>query len=118
VSPEKSDPSLPFLREEALDRIGGDEGFLDELLALYDDEYASKKRALAEAIGRKDAAEIQKIGHGLKGSSANLSLPGLREAACAVEKAGAAGDFAAAQGALGRLTDEYAKLKAFLAPSA
>jgi HPt (histidine-containing phosphotransfer) domain-containing protein len=116
MAPEKNQTLSPFLREEALDRVGGDADFLNELLALYDEEFAAKRRGLAEAIARRDAAQIRGAGHALKGSSANLSLPGLREAACAMEKAGAAGDIAAAQKAYVRLEREYARLKAFLSP--
>ena len=114
MASNKGEVSRPFLREEALDRVGGDADFLNELLALYDEEYASKRRGLAEAIARRDAAQIRGLGHGLKGSSANLSLPGLQEAACAMERAGAAGDFAAAQETYVRLESEYIRLKTFL----
>lgn len=117
MASEKINAHLPFLRGEVLDRIGGDDEFLNELLALYDQEYAEKSRALAEAIARRDGAEIQRLGHSLKGSSANLSMPGLREVAWALEKAGGAGDIAAAQAALARLESEYVRLKAFLASS-
>ncbi|MBM3293760.1 MAG: Hpt domain-containing protein [Candidatus Aminicenantes bacterium] len=104
----------PFLREEALERAGGDAKLLDELLSLYHEEFGSKCRDLAEAIARKDADEIRKLGHGLKGSSANLSLPALREAAWAVEKAGMEGDIEKAREALRRLAGEYDRLKASL----
>ncbi len=114
MAPEKNQTLSPFLREEALDRVGGDGEFLNELLTLYDQEFATKKRDLAEAIARRDAAQIREFGHALKGSSANLSLPGLQEAAHAIEKAGAAGDIAAAEEAYVRLEREYARLKAFL----
>ena len=106
---------LPFLREEALDRMGGDGNFLAELLALYDLEFEAAKSGLAEAIERRDGAQIRELGHSLKGSSASLCLPGLQEAAFSLEKAGEAGDIPAAQKASLRLEREYARLKAFLA---
>jgi HPt (histidine-containing phosphotransfer) domain-containing protein len=117
MAPEKNQTSSPFLREEALERVGGDGEFLNELLTLYDQEFADKRNGLAEAIARRDAAQIREFGHALKGSSANLSLPGLREAAAAMEKAGAAGDIASAEEAYVRLEREYARLKAFLGGS-
>jgi HPt (histidine-containing phosphotransfer) domain-containing protein len=112
---EDNDPSLPFLRDEALNRIGGDGDFLNDLMALYDEEFAAKKSGLAEAIERRDAAQIRELGHSLKGSSANLSLPGLQEAAYSLEKAGGTGDISAAREAYVRLESEYARLKTFLA---
>jgi len=117
MSPEKNQTLSPFLREAALDRVGGDGEFLNELLTLYEEEFEAKRRGLAEAIARRDGAKIRGFGHALKGSSANLSLPGLQEAAAAMEKAGAAGDIVAAQESYVRLEREYARLKAFLGGS-
>jgi HPt (histidine-containing phosphotransfer) domain-containing protein len=113
MPPQKSDRPLPFLREEALDRIGGDVDFLNELLALYDDEYASKIAGLRAAITACNMGEVRTLGHGLKGSSANLSLPGLLEAASAMETAGQEKNPAAAKKAFARLEEEYQQLKAF-----
>lgn len=113
MPPAKSDRPLPFIREEALDRIGGDAGFLNELLALYDDEYAAKMAGLRAALTARNLSEAQTLGHGLKGSSSNLSLPGLQEAASAMETAGREKNPAAAEKAYTRLEEEYRRLKAF-----
>jgi HPt (histidine-containing phosphotransfer) domain-containing protein len=110
--PSKAPP--PLDRAEALDRIGGDESFLAELLELYDAEFAEKSSALASAIEGGDMDAVRSLGHGLKGSSANLSLPGLREAAQEMETAGGDKNPAAARKALERLAVEYRALKAFL----
>lgn len=107
-------PPLPIDRPEALERIGGDEAFLNELLGLYDEEYASKSADLAAAIEAGDTDRIRSLGHGLKGSSANLSLSRLREAAWAMEKAGQEKDLEAARTVLRRLEEEYRALKAYL----
>jgi HPt (histidine-containing phosphotransfer) domain-containing protein len=114
VAPEKPDPALPLDRAEALERIGGDEAFLDELLALYDEEYAAKSAAIASALQAGDLDQVRSLGHGLKGASANLSLAGLRVAAQAIETAGLEKNGPAAGMALRRLGEEYRALKAFL----
>jgi HPt (histidine-containing phosphotransfer) domain-containing protein len=114
VAPESPDRSLPLDRAEALERIGGDEAFLDELLGLYDEEYAAKSAAIAAALETGDLDQVRSLGHGLKGASANLSLPGLREAAQSIETAGLENDDPAARKALRRLEEEYLALKAFL----
>jgi HPt (histidine-containing phosphotransfer) domain-containing protein len=103
----------PIIREEVLERIGGEEAFLQELLELYDREFALKSKALEKAMRKPDFKAIQELGHGLKGSSANLSLPGLLAAAFDLETAGKEDDIAGARAALARLKDEYARLKAF-----
>ena len=104
----------PILREEALERIGGGDAFLRELLALYDREFAVKSKALEKAVRKSNFAALRELGHSLKGSSANLSLPGLRAAAFAIETSGKAGDIDGARAALTRLKVEYDRLKAFL----
>lgn len=105
----------PFLRAEALERIGGDADFLEELLGIYRAEYAKKRKGLDRALSKKDAEAVRELGHSLKGSSANLSLPGLRSAALEVENAGRAGDMTAAARAAERLGREYARLTDYLA---
>ncbi len=112
MSPEKPD-CPPIDRAEALERLGGDAAFLDELLDLYDQEYAEKSKALEAAIGAGDADSVRALGHGLKGASANLSLPALRQAAADMEAAGREGDLASARAALDRLEKAYRALKAF-----
>ena len=112
VKPSKAAP--PILRNEALARIGGEEDFLEELLDLYRREFAAKRKAAEKAVRKADGPAVREVGHNLKGSSANLSLPGLREAALALEIAGQRADMIAAREALDKLDAEYARLEAFL----
>jgi len=104
----------PILREEVLERIGGEESFLQELLKLYDEEFASKSKALEKAVRKADFKGLRELGHCLKGSSANLSLPGLRAAASDLETAGKDNHLESARTALARLKEEYARLKSYL----
>lgn len=110
----KSDGAHPFLRQEALDRVGGEAEFLDELLALYEKEFRSQTARLKKALTAGNFESVREIGHGLKGTSANLSLPGLRDAALAVEMAGKAGSAAAARKALEALEREHRRFREFL----
>lgn len=57
-----------------LERIGGDEFFLKELIKIYIEEFEAKWPKLEDALSRNDFSAIQEIAHSLKGSSANLSL--------------------------------------------
>jgi HPt (histidine-containing phosphotransfer) domain-containing protein len=113
----RSNPNLhpSILKDEVLDRIGGDASFLAELLEMYDAEFAEKSAGLARAVQAKQFSAIFTLGHSLKGSSANLSLPGLRDAAFAMETAGQAKDLVRAELALADLRREYKRLKDFLA---
>jgi HPt (histidine-containing phosphotransfer) domain-containing protein len=112
----RPDPQLPppIAKIDVLERIGGDPAFLAELLGMYDSEYMEKSVGLARAIKAKDFPEIFRLGHSLKGSSANLSLPGLCAAALAMETAGRTNDIGGADLALASLHREYKRLKDFL----
>jgi len=113
MSPEKQDLDLPIIRAEALERVGEDEAFLEELLNLYDEEFESNTKTLLDAIEKSNFPEIRERGHSIKGASANLSLPGLRAAAQAMEFAGAESRIEDARAAMERLQMEYDRLKKF-----
>lgn len=115
MSPNPNDPPPPINRAEALERVGNDASFLDELLAIYDEEFTEKSPALEEALNRTDARAVREIGHYLKGASANLSLPGLQAAAWAIEKAGEENRLEDAKASYRTLLEEYDRLKAFRA---
>jgi HPt (histidine-containing phosphotransfer) domain-containing protein len=115
LPPEKNDSNLPLIRAEALERVGNDAAFLEELLDLFGEEFDSKSRALSEAILRRDTAAIRELGHSIKGAAANLSLPGLRAAAQATERAGADAQIDDAKTALETLRMEFERLRKFRA---
>lgn len=115
MSPNPIDDQSPLNRAEALERVGGDEAFLEELLTIYQEEFTEKAPALADALANQDAKAVREIGHYIKGASANLSLPGLQAAAFAIEKAGAESRIQDAKNSYETLLIEYDRLKKFLA---
>jgi HPt (histidine-containing phosphotransfer) domain-containing protein len=104
----------PIHKEDVLARIGGDEGFLAELMELYRAEFEDKRALLREAVGRKDAETVFRTAHSLKGASANLSLPGLTQACLALESAGRENDLRRAPELLDRIESEYRRLGDYL----
>jgi len=113
VPPEKNDPGLPLIRAEALERVGNDEAFLEELLDLFGEEFESKTRALSEAISGCDATAIRELGHAIKGAAANLSLPGLQASAQAMERAGLESRIEDARAVLETLRTEFERFRKF-----
>ena len=99
----------------ALDRTGGDKEFLNELLDLYVTEFSPAYKKLRTAIKEKDFVTVKYIGHSLKGSSANLSLLSLQEAAYRIELIGKEEDADKAEKALLKLEKEFQRLKDYLA---
>ncbi len=109
-----SELNLPIDYEEVLERIGGDKTFLQELLKIYIEDYEEKSRLIEEAIHQQDFMAVQKLGHSLKGSSANLSLSSLQKASLDLELAGRNHNLSLAQSAFSCLEKEFAKLKTYL----
>ena len=105
---------LPMDFSSALERTGGDESFLEELLGLYSEDFSKKFNQMKEAIDLGNYDAICELGHTLKGASANLSLIPLQEASFEMESAGRERDIERAKKALEQLDKEYARLQDFL----
>lgn len=114
INSESSQGNNPIDLPSALERIGNDESFLVELLDLYKMDFKAKVEGLQNAIDQEDFVSIQELGHSLKGSSANLSLPYLQEAALDMESAGRNRNLDKARGALSTLGQEFQNLQEFL----
>jgi HPt (histidine-containing phosphotransfer) domain-containing protein len=99
----------------ALERIGGDKEFLEELLDIYMEEFESQVSVLDSALESQDFRAIQEIGHSLKGASANLSLMRLGEQAFRIETAGREGDIESARRGTDAMKVEFQNLKDHLA---
>ena len=80
----------------------------------YGEAGKAKIEGLQDAIDKEDFVSMQELGHSLKGSSANLSLPYLQEAALEMESAGRNRNIDQARGALGTLGQEFQNLQEFL----
>ncbi len=62
---------------EALERLGGDEEFLVELLGELSNQITDNLATLESKLETGDFEGIGRIGHGLKGASANLDVKGI-----------------------------------------
>ena len=59
---------------EALDRLGGDKDFLNELLHELVEQVEQNLNFLKKAIEQQDFQNIKTLSHSLKGASANLNV--------------------------------------------
>jgi HPt (histidine-containing phosphotransfer) domain-containing protein len=114
INNESSPGNSPIDYPSALARIGNDESFLAELLDLYKMDFEAKIEGLQNAIDQEDFVSLQELGHSLKGSSANLSLPFLQKAAVDMETAGRDKNLDKAKSALSSLDQEFQNLQKFL----
>ena len=99
---------------DALARVGDDREFLKELLDIYAEDLAGRIACLRTALAEGDLAAVERLGHAVKGSSANLSLPALREHGAALELAGKAGKSKEASARLAALESEFLRLREHL----
>ena len=100
-----SSPSPLIDREEAIARVGGDEGLLREIAQLFLDDYPRSLAELRAAAAHGDSRKVERSAHGLKGAVANFGAQRVVDAAAALERMGRAEElsgFAAALSALER----------------
>ena len=104
----------PIDLSSALERIGGDESFLHDLINIYVEDFLEKFERLQKAVETENFEAIKELGHNLKGSSANLSLIYLQEISYEMEAAGAERDLGKAKENLLLLEQEFRRLKEYL----
>jgi len=114
MKPEQKENHIPIDYSVLNESTGGDESFVEEVLELYKEDFSKKYPQLQKAIEVKDFNMIRELGHGLKGSSANLGLPYLQEAASQMELAGKENNIDIAEKALHSLEQEFQRLKDYL----
>jgi HPt (histidine-containing phosphotransfer) domain-containing protein len=76
----------------ALERVGGDEPLLVELIAIFFEEYPKFAGRLTQALSQKDFTALREAAHSLKGSLGYLGAADGEALALAVEQASAACD--------------------------
>ncbi len=113
VAPEPdvpvSPPSLPaFDREEALDRLGGDEELIFTLIAMMLDEMPSNIDKLSRALDEKNADSVRRHAHTIKGAAGNVSAIAIAKTAARMEQDAKNNDLAAASTGLAELKENFA----------
>ena len=103
-----------FNRAELLDRLGGDEGFMSDLLGIFIEDSATKVSRLLEVSGVDDTEELRRLAHSLKGSSTNVSACAMGEAAIGLESALKAGETALLPELARKVSEEFDRFRAFV----
>jgi signal transduction histidine kinase/DNA-binding response OmpR family regulator len=113
TSPEDEEPEkrLVFNREEALERIGGDEELLNEVVELFLDDYREIVSRIEEAAKGEDAENLERGAHNLKGALKNLSADASSEIAEELERCGRERDFGGVEDLFAELRIELEHLK-------
>ncbi len=104
----------PIDLASVLERIGGDESFLQELIDIYIEDFIEKYAQLKQAVEQAEFDTIKEVAHSLKGASGNLSLTDLQETSYALELSGKEKNIEQAKHSFSRLGEEFERLKDIL----
>jgi HPt (histidine-containing phosphotransfer) domain-containing protein len=102
----------------ALERVGGDEPLLVELIAIFFEEYPKFASRLTQSLSQKDFATLREAAHSLKGSLGYLGAAHGESLALAVEQASVAKDGARAGELVAQLMAYIEALRQLMLPSA
>jgi CheY-like chemotaxis protein len=106
-TPAPAAETAPALdRDALLERLGGDEQLLNDVIRLFLDDCPKRLAAIKAAVDARNANLIRTTAHTLKGAAGNLSEGGLFQAARTLERIGAEGRLDAAEAAWRNLSME------------
>jgi two-component system, sensor histidine kinase and response regulator len=88
VSTPSPSGKKPWVKAEALERLGGDEDLLRQICRIFLDESPNLLRKLQEAIADTDAEAVMRAAHSLKGELGYLGAPEAAQAARELEDMG------------------------------
>jgi protein-histidine pros-kinase len=95
-----------FNEQDLLERVDNDIGFLAETVEMLQSDGRSLVAGVKTAIAAADAPAVGRAAHTLKGMISNFCAAEVQALALEVERAGKAGDVAAAAQAAARLEPE------------
>ncbi len=108
---ETADINSVFNKAQLMDRVQGDTDLLNELVALFVDEYPGLIMALERAISERNIDGLKRSAHTLKGMVGNLGAIAAQDLALQLEILGGNGAFEKAESYLANLKKEIGKLK-------
>jgi HPt (histidine-containing phosphotransfer) domain-containing protein len=94
---EIPDGVAPWNPDQTLERLGGDEKLLHEVMEIFLEEVPKHLLELREAITQQNAETAERVAHSLQGELGYLGIAELSHGARELEEKGRASDF---QGAL------------------
>jgi len=99
----------------ALEQSGNNEDLLRELITVFFEESSQLMGGLRQAIEQKNAADVRRLAHTIKGAANHFAASSAAAAALRLEMMGREGDLTGAEEALTRLAQEVERLTQALA---
>jgi HPt (histidine-containing phosphotransfer) domain-containing protein len=100
-----------FDEKELMDRVDNDTEFLEETIALLDEDCPALLEQIRTAAAARDAESLAKAAHALKGMLGNFCAEPAESAARALETIGRAGRLTEVEAAIGQVQDETGRLQ-------
>ncbi|MDZ7260972.1 MAG: response regulator [candidate division KSB1 bacterium] len=113
LTPERLEKEV-FNRSELLERLGGDEEFLKELIEIFLQDVPVQIEKLQQALKDSNATVVERIGHTIKGACANVEARALKEVAFEIEKSGRDRKLDRVYPLVEQLTQDFQRLKSTL----
>ena len=101
---------MSFFESAALESTGGDRELLRELIGMFLAEAPGWMRELESALGRGDAAEVQRVAHTIKGAVDSCGASRAYDAAMVLERMGRGGELDGAPAAYATLGRELERV--------
>ncbi len=102
--------TLAFNQTALLERLGGDQVLMLDIIRLFLADCPRRLGAIKAAVDARDGQQIRSTAHALRGSAGTLSAVALADAAHTLERLGAEARFEAAEAAWRTLSTEAASL--------
>lgn len=84
---------MPWNPEQMLERLGGDEKLLEEVIEIFLEEVPNHLAGLRQALTRQDAESAERLAHSLQGELGYMGVVALLQAARELEEKGRTSDF-------------------------
>ncbi len=94
----------------ALERVGGDGELLQEIAALFLEDYPAQMEKLKQAIAAGDAETVERTAHSIKGAVSNFAADAAYDAALELEMMGRSGTLQRGEEAYRKLEEEIQRL--------
>jgi PAS domain S-box-containing protein len=111
VAPQGPPEPETIDRAELLDRVGGDEELMREIVGVFLDSCPGQFAELRQAVERRDARVVHRLAHTLKGSVGQFGARSAHDAAVRLELIGKSGDLAQADEAFAALRGEVERVR-------
>ena len=108
-------PTSPFNLDELLHRCMGRQDFLEKILGKFEKKACELFDGIKESVAAADAERIAFLAHALRGASATLSAPDLRDAAAEMERMARSGDLLGADDCLETIREQLQRCLDYLA---